>query len=238
MSRQLPLDLPADPASGRADFLPAEANRDALAMLDQPARWPQGRLLLIGPEGAGKSHLAGFWAAERGIRPLAATDLDAAGADRLASQPAAVVEDVQHAAGTEAERALFHLWNLAPLRGCLLLMTGRGAPSGWGLGLADLRSRLEATAQVRLGPPDEALLAAVLVKLFADRQLSVPAGLIGWLARHMDRDLGLARRLVATLDARALAEGGAPTRRMAAEILDKLMAGGASSPASIPTQEP
>ena len=110
----------------------------------------------------------------------------------------------------------------APARGALLLLTARMAPRDWGLALPDLRSRMDAMPQVRLGPPDEALLAAVLVKLFADRQLAVPAGLIDWLVRRMDRDLGLARRLVAGLDAAAMSAGGPVTRRMAADLLDKL----------------
>ena len=229
MIRQLPLDLTVPPAHARADFLPAPANRDALAMLDAPQSWPQGRLLLIGPEGAGKTHMAAFWAAENGARRVAAADLRPEAADLLAAPGGAVVvEDADHAGrAAGAEQALFHLWNLGPPRGCLLLLTARGAPRDWGLALPDLRSRMDAMAQVRLGPPDEALLAAVLVKLFADRQLAVPAGLIDWLVLRMDRDLGLARRLVAAIDREAMAAKAPVTRRIAAGLLDKLSAPGA-----------
>ena len=224
MARQIPLDLRLPPARTRADFLIAPANRDALAMIDAPATWPQGRLILTGPDGAGKSHIASFWAAERGAPIRMAAGLGDDDADALAATGGAVViEDADRAAGiAAAERALFHLWNLCPQRGCLMLMTARAAPRDWGVTLPDLRSRLDATAQLRLGAPDESLLAAVLVKLFADRQLAVPAGLIDWLVRRMDRDLGLARRLVAGLDAAAMSAGGPVTRRMAADLLDKL----------------
>ena len=193
-------------------------------MIDAPASWPQGRLILTGPDGAGKSHIASFWAAERAAPIRPASGLAEDDADPLATAGGAVViEDADRAAGNAAaERALFHLWNLGAQRGCLVLMTARAAPRDWGIALPDLRSRLDATAQIRLGAPDESLLAAVLVKLFADRQLAVPAGLIDWLVRRMDRDLGLARRLVAGLDAAALAQGGPVTRRMAADLLDKL----------------
>ena len=229
MTRQIPLDLRTPPALSRGDFLPADANRDALAMLDAPARWPQGRLLLIGPEGAGKTHLASFWAAEQGARLLPAQELGGAGAPlRLLSTGALAVDDADLIAGDpRAEAALFHLWNLAPACPALLLMTARRPPRDWGLELPDLRSRMDATAQVRLGPPDEGLLAAVLVKLAADRQLALPPGLVEWLARRMDRDLGLARRMVAALDAAALASGGPVTRRMAADLLDKQVPPGA-----------
>ena len=81
MPRQLTLDLRTPPAMGRADFLPAPANAAALAALDQPAQWPQGRLILCGPEGSGKSHIAAFWAAENGARRVAARSLSPEVAD-------------------------------------------------------------------------------------------------------------------------------------------------------------
>lgn len=226
MSRQLTLDLTTPPAHARGDFLEAPANAGALAMLDAPQHWPQGRMLLIGPEGSGKSHMAAFWAAENGARRVAAASLRPDAADLLAVEGGAlVVEDADHAGfAAGAEQALFHLWNLCAPRDCLLLLTARVPPRDWGLVLPDLRSRMEAMPLVRLGPPDEALLAAVLVKLFADRQLAVPAGLIDWLVLRMDRDLGLARRLVAAMDRAAMAEKGPVTRRIAADLLDKLSA--------------
>ncbi|MFN3525435.1 MAG: chromosomal replication initiator DnaA [Paracoccus sp. (in: a-proteobacteria)] len=223
-SRQLTLDLTTAPAHSRADFLTAPANEAALRMLDQPLSWPQGRMLLIGPEGAGKTHLAAFWAAENGARRVSTASLRPDTADTLAAEGGAVVvEDADHAGfAAGAEQALFHLWNLCGPRDCLLLLTARSAPRDWGLVLPDLRSRMDAMPQVHLGPPDETLLAAVLVKLFADRQLTVSAGLIDWLVLHMDRDLGLARRLVAAMDRAAMAEKGPVTRRIAADLLDNL----------------
>lgn len=225
-ARQLTLDLTTPPAHARADFLPAPANRAALEVLDQPLGWPNGRLLLIGPEGSGKTHLAAFWAAENGARRVSASGLRPDSADLLAAESGAVVvEDADHAGfAAGAEQALFHLWNLCGPRGCLLLLTARTPPRDWGLVLPDLRSRMDAMPQVHLNPPDEALLAAVLVKLFADRQQAVSAGLVDWLVLHMDRDLGLARRLVAEMDRAAMAEKGPITRRIAAEALDRLRA--------------
>ena len=223
-SRQLTLDLTTPPAHARADFLPAPANHAALKALDRPQDWPAGRMLLIGPEGSGKTHLAAFWAAENGALRVSASALRPDAADLLAADGGAVVvEDADHAGfAAGAEQALFHLWNLCAPRDCLLLLTARQAPRDWGLVLPDLRSRMDAMPQVHLGPPDETLLAAVLVKLFADRQLSVSAGLIDWLVLHMDRDLGLARRLVAAMDRAAMAEKGPVTRRIAADLLDNL----------------
>ncbi|MRX50797.1 chromosomal replication initiator DnaA [Paracoccus sp. S-4012] len=224
MARQLALDLAGAPAHGRDDFLVTPATAPALALLDRPEAWPQGRLLLIGPEGSGKTHAAAFWAAEQGAARVGAAALRPEAADALLPEGGAlVVEDAHRVAGAAgAERGLFHLWNLAPTRGALLLLTARTAPRDWGLALPDLRSRMDAVAQARFGPPDDALLAAVLVKLFADRQLAVAPDVIAALTARMDRDLGLARRLVAAIDEGALEARRPITRRLALETLARL----------------
>lgn len=220
MTRQMILDLPVRQARGRDDFFVSPANALALATLDAPEGWPAGRMLLTGPEGAGKSHLAAIWAEAQEAPVLAARDLTDADAPRLVRTRAAVIEDAQHTAAAGAEEALFHLCNLMQAEGGRLLLTANAPPRDWGLRLPDLRSRMEATALVRIAAPDDALLSAVLVKLFSDRQTKVPHSLIPWLVTRMDRSLGTARRLVAALDARAVAEGRPLTRAMAAEVLD------------------
>lgn len=223
-TRQLPLELETPPALGRGDFLVAPANALAVEMLDACAGWPQGRLLLIGPEGSGKSHLAAIIAGDHGASTVAGADLRPDDAPALLQGGMAVIDDADAVAGDpEAERALFHLWNLSAQQGAMLLLTARTPPRDWGIVLPDLHSRMQSMAAIRLGPPDEALLGAVLVKLFADRQVAVPPGLIDWLLPRMDRDLGLARRLVTALDREALAEKRPVTRKMTATLLDKLM---------------
>lgn len=224
MARQLTFDLAGPPASTRADFLVTPANHDALAMLDRPDLWPARRILLIGAPGAGKSHVARFWAAENGALIRAAHRLRDDAVDDLARPDGALVIEDAHRIGAAAgaERAMFHLWNLAAERGTVLLLTARTPPRDWGIVLPDLRSRMQAMAQVELGPPDDALLRAVLVKLFADRAIPVTPEVIGFLALRMDRDLDLARRLVLAMDQAALAAHRPITRRLAAEWLDKL----------------
>lgn len=224
MARQLTFDLAGPPASSRADFLVTSANRDALAMLDRPELWPQGRFLLVGAPGSGKSHIARFWAAENGAirRPAQALRVEAV--DDLIRQDGAVVIEDAHRIGTAAgaEQAMFHLWNLTSERDCLLLLTARTPPRDWGVVLPDLRSRMEALTLAELGPPDDALLPAVLVKLFADRGIPVGPEVIAFLTRRMERDLDQARQLVLAIDQAALADHRPITRRLAAEWLDKL----------------
>lgn len=220
MARQLTFDLPVRAALGRADFFVSPSNALALAALDAPGGWPAGKLMLIGPAGAGKSHLAQVWATTEAAEVIAATDLAA-----RASPPqtrAVVVEDADRIAGiAAAETALFHLHNLVLAEGGRLVITARTAPGRWPMVLPDLASRLQATATARLGPPDDALLAAVLAKLFADRQIRVPPSLIRWLVARMDRSFAAADALVASLDAAALAAGRPISLALARSVLDR-----------------
>lgn len=218
MERQLALDLPVRSARGREDFFVAPANALAIAALDRPDLWPSGKMLLVGPAGSGKTHLAHVWAAQHGARVLDAATLAEGDLPEVA---ALVVEDPDRIAGDAAREAmLFHLHNHLAVRGGLLLLTATRVARDWGLVLPDLGSRMEATATATLLPPDDALLGAVLVKLFADRQLLVDPGLIPWLVGRIDRSFATARAVVAALDAAALASRRPITRALATEILD------------------
>lgn len=215
MTRQLAFDLPGLQAMTRDHFFIAPSNALALQTVEHWHDWPGRKLLIVGPEGAGKSHLAHIWAALADAVILQAVDLGATDIAALSGR-AVVVDDADRIGGAEAQ--LFHLHNLVTSTGALLL-TARTPPRDWGLTLADLKSRMQATPIVQLDGPDDALLSAVLVKLFADRQVGVPANLIPYLVSRMPRSIGAARALVAALDARALAEARPITRALAAEIL-------------------
>ncbi len=215
MTGQLTFDLGGTEALTRDDFFVSPANALALQTVEGWKDWPGRKLLLIGPEGSGKTHLAQIWATLAGATVINGANLASADLGALAGARV-VVEDADHIGAAEA--ALFHLHNLVTESGALLL-TAATPPRDWGLGLADLASRLQAAPIARLEAPDDALLAAVLVKLFADRQIAVPTNLIPYLVSHMPRSIGAARGLVAALDARALALGRPVTRTLAAEML-------------------
>ena len=221
MTRQLALDLPLRTARGRADFFAAPSNAAALAAVEGWRDWPGGRMVLTGPEGAGKTHLAEVWADLcPGALLLPARELTGAAIDGLAATPLAV-EDAAVLAGDPAgERALLHLHNLMGAEGRPLLLTAAAAPALWPVRLPDLASRLQAMPVARLEAPCDALLAAVLVKLFGDRQIAVAPALIAWLLPRMERSLSAAADIVARLDAAALAEGRAVTVPLAARVLD------------------
>ncbi len=223
MPRQLALDLPTKTALGREDFFVAPANAMAVAAVEGWREWPQRKLLLAGPPGAGKTHLAHVWAGEAGAAVISAARLRRADVAALVKDsPRLAVEDGEAVAGNrEAEAALFHLHNLILAEGGHLLLTAAVPPAEWGLTLPDLASRLQGTPLARLEAPDDALLSAVLLKLFADRQLAVDPGLIGYLLPRMERSFDAARRLVEALDREALARRRPITRNLAAAVLDK-----------------
>lgn len=223
MSRQLAFDLPAQVQYRRGDLSVSPANALAIATLDGWRDWPGGKLVLAGPAGSGKTHLAHVWAQEAGAALITGADLaglaEGQGLPALAECGAVAIDDAQRVAGDRgAEAALFHLHNLLA-GGGRLLIAADAPPRDWGLELPDLLSRMQAAPLVRLDAPDDALLSAVLAKLFADRQIAVPPNVIPYLVMRMDRSIATARDLVAELDARALAEGRPVTRTLAALVI-------------------
>jgi chromosomal replication initiation ATPase DnaA len=215
--RQLALALVHAESLAREDFLSGPSNAAALALVDSWPDWSHRAVVLTGPEGSGKSHLATIWAQAAGARAVAARTLAVGDVPAALATGAVVVEDL--AAGVFDERALFHLVNLAREQDAFLLITSRSAPAGWTYAVRDLGSRLKALPIVALAPPDDALLRSVLIKLFADRQLVVDESLISYLALRTERSFAAARVLVAQLDHEAMRRQRPLTRALAAELL-------------------
>jgi chromosomal replication initiation ATPase DnaA len=218
--RQLALALPHAESFAREDFLEGPSNSAALALIDRWPDWPSRVVALVGPEGAGKSHLAAIWANGAGARFLAGRALERAQIPGALATGALVVEDLTD--GQFDERALFHLLNLAREEEAHMLLTARTEPAGWNSGLPDLASRLRAVPTVSIAPPDDALLRAVFVKLFADRQLKVDEGLVGYLATRIERSFAAARAAVEALDREALRRRRPVNRALAVDVLAQL----------------
>jgi chromosomal replication initiation ATPase DnaA len=218
--RQLAFDLPLDPRYGREDFLVSPSNEAAYATVEGWPEWPDTILLLTGPPGSGKSHLAAIWATSAHAWTIPAAEATRESVPHLVSAGALVIEDADRGALDEA--ALFHLLNLARERGASVLITAASAPDRWGLATPDLLSRLRLAPAVALEAPDDALLKAVLVKLFIDRQLVVDTSVVDTVALRIERSLARAAEVVAGLDREALSRGRRITRTMVAEFLGKL----------------
>lgn len=215
--RQLVLDLPVDPRFGREDFLVSRSNENAFRLIESWPDWPEPLLHLQGPRGSGKSHLAAIWATRAGARTVQAPAVGAGNVPHLAADKALVLEDVDDTPLDEP--ALFHLLNLARERRLPLLFTTAQRLDSTRIATPDLLSRLRLAPSVALGYPDDALLRAVLVKLFGDRQLVVEANVVAYLATRIERSLAAAAQVVAALDKEALSRGRRVTRAIAAEII-------------------
>lgn len=216
--RQLALDLPVEPRQGVEDFMVSESNEHAYAMIEAWPAWPDPILRLIGPEGSGKSHLAAIWAARAHAWTVPASTVTTERVPHLISAGALVIEDLDR--GLEDEAALFHLMNLVRARKGSLLVTACTPPDQWNLKTPDLLSRLRLSPQAVLGVADDALLRAVLVKHFIDRQLVVDTGTVEALALRMERSFAAARDVVDRLDRLSLERGRRVTRLMASRLFD------------------
>jgi len=214
---QLTFQLTGAAAFGRPDFVVTASNAPALAWLDRWPDWPAPALLLHGPQGSGKTHLAHLWC-ERASAALVSGDaLNEAGLQHLLDygDRQIAVDDADRA----EEAALLHLFNACHQSGSSLLLTSRTSPGSWRVRLPDLSSRLRAAFAVGIGRPDDALLGAVVAKHFADRQIRVAPGVVAYLVVHMERSLAAAAEVAATLDQLALSGGGAITVPLARQVL-------------------
>jgi chromosomal replication initiation ATPase DnaA len=213
--RQLAFALPHAESLTRDNFLEGPANAEAVALIDSWPDWPNRVMLLVGPEGSGKSHLASIWAEQSGARSTSAHVLTPAEVPGALATGALVIEDLKP--DRVDERALFHLLNLAREDGAFVLMTARMPPTE--VELRDLRSRLRAIPTVQLLPPDDQLFRALIVKFCADRQLEVEEAMVSYLTTRLERSYAAVRETVELLDAEALRLGRPVTRALAAELL-------------------
>ena len=211
MVRQLRLHLDRAAGHDRADFVVSASNAEAVRAVDAWPRWHGGCLALVGPAGSGKTHLARSWADQVGAVAFEGDQPLTAAVDRPV-----LWEDAERDLD---EEALFHLINMAPTAGGLLL-TGRTPPAGWPARLPDLRSRLNAMPVALLSEPDDAVLTGVLVKLFRERNIRPPEDLLPYLLRRIERSVPKAREMVERLDDEASALHRPVTRALAREILE------------------
>lgn len=223
MAKQLTFDLSLPPPThARSDFVPSPGNREALAWIDRWPDWPAPVLALSGPPGCGKTHLGRIWAGRANATVMEAADFEHMNVADLTelstASPAIAIEDADRA----REHALFHLYNLMRERRGHLLLIAANPPARWSIRLPDLASRLRAAPTVAVAPPDDDLLGSIILKQLADRQLHAGAGVVQYLVSHMERSADAARRVVAALDRRALAERREIDRKLAADVLAEL----------------
>lgn len=203
--RQLAFDFSHRPSVSGEDFFVTPCNADAVAWVDSWPDWHAPALIVYGPPGCGKTHLASVWQARARALRLVLPQAEFDPLRALDGATDAVVEDVDRWIGQDAaERQLLHLYNVVAERRGHLMLTAQLQPTHWPMRLADLRSRIAAAPAAAIEPPDEALIAALLMKLFADRQIKVGDDVLAFLLARMERSFDAARRMVAAIDEDAL----------------------------------
>ena len=156
----LPLDFPQSGDERR--FILADANRDAFEHFRHWSMWPVKATLLTGPRRSGRSLLA------RGF------------VDRVGGR---LFDDAER----HEEEALFHAWNQAQETGRPLVLVVDDS-DGWSVKLPDLKTRLAVTPVARITQPDDALFAALIELLFADRGLHIPGDALRFITGRVHRD--------------------------------------------------
>ncbi|PSH68039.1 hypothetical protein CU102_15870 [Phyllobacterium brassicacearum] len=220
--RQLPLDLGHEPGYSRDDLIVSASNMAAADMVDRWPSWISPVVVLAGPTGSGKTHLAAVWKAESDATVIDARNVGSASGENGPF----LIDDIGD--GPIDEAGLFHLINSVRQSGSSLLMTSRKWPANWPVTLPDLASRLKAATTVEIGEPDDMLLSGVLYKLFADRQIAVDPNVIGFLVSHIERSLSTANRVVERLDRAALEKKSKITRALAASVVTAIDEGQAA----------
>lgn len=223
--RQLPLDLPVEPRFELEDFLLSPSNEEAYAALDRWPDWNDSVAILVGSPGSGKSHLAAIWANKSHAWTISRSELSDMRVPELVSNGALVIEDCDRAQGNEA--ALFHLLNAARERRCFVLLTASSEPGHWQITTPDLLSRLRLAPIISVHDPDDALLGAILVKMFVDRQVMVDTTVVDLIKMRAERSIASIRDIVVRIDKEGLARGKRISRALVNEILrqDEALAG-------------
>jgi chromosomal replication initiation ATPase DnaA len=217
---QLTFDLPRRIALSRTDFLISDSNAAAIAWIDRWPDWPSRALALHGPAGCGKTHLVHLWCAQTAGVIVAGETLGEEVVARLVSERRhrIAIDDADRA----CEQALLHIYNFCMETRGGLLVTARQPPASWSAVLPDLDSRLRAVLAIGIGLPDDALLGAILVKHFADRQLRVAPEVIAYLLTHMERSFAAAAELASRLDLASLRDRRAVTVPLARQLISEL----------------
>ena len=211
---QLALNLHHRPAMGREDFLVSPANAEAVGWIDRWPDWPGSSVVIVGPAGSGKSHLGHVWQ-KRSHATFFGPDT---APDPARTPENAFVDDVD---SQNRDPVIFHLYNAVSRDGGYVLLTASTPPARWAGRLPDLTSRLAAVPTVYIHPPDETLISAMIVKMFADRQLGVETEVVDYIVARMERSFETVRELVAELDQVSLAGRRRITVPLVRAVLDR-----------------
>ncbi|MEM1140189.1 MAG: DnaA/Hda family protein [Pseudomonadota bacterium] len=177
-------DLPAGERYAPDRFVRGDANSDPLDHVLAWPEWPNPVLCIVGPKVSGKTHLARIWAARAEAVFIAGPDLTDARAHGVGDGKPVVIDDADCCPDADG---LFHLFNHVVYGGGSLLLTATRAPAAWAIDRDDLRTRMNTVFTQTIGPPDDALLAGIIVKRVQDEGLTIPQDVVSYMTQRIDR---------------------------------------------------
>lgn len=213
-AQQLAFDLPVETALGEADFVVGAGNKEAYEFLLGKTDWPSNVCVLWGQPKAGKTHLAGIWAAHSNAERASVANWP----EQLNSN--LLVENADSL--WMGETSLFNLLNQAMREPFRVLLTAQLHPNFWRLKTNDVRSRLRLAHNVEIAALDDAHLMQLFVKLFDDRQVKIDPAIVSYIMPRIERSPSFVVQLVEKMDALALSRGKPVSKRIAAEAIEQI----------------
>lgn len=220
MNNQRAFHIPFDPIYRWENFFVSSCNSEVVEMVRSWPNWPSHCVIIVGERFSGKTHLAQLWQRESQARIIQANQLD--GHDlvqKIMENPCVILEDLDE---TFCHESLLNLYNLVRENQGSLLITAETPPASWAISLNDLKSRLLACSCIPIKAPDDCLLEALLLKRFSDRQLKVPAAVLTYLVKNIDRSYGGVERICNLLDQESLERKRGMTLPFVRELLNRL----------------
>ena len=228
ISEQLIFNLNRKGNTGLENFYISKSNDLAVSTVKNWRNWPTRKLILMGPTGSGKSHLANFWVEQVGAQMISISDMCTLDVVELSENKALLIDNIDEVENSNLEdkilieEKLFHLINSMAHTSCYLMITSSTIVSTWGFKLPDLMSRLKTMAVVELLPPDDELLVAVLLKQFDDKQIKVSPEFVLFVSKRINRSFSSIREFVTLIDELTLKQKRDVTIPIASRILDSL----------------
>ena len=225
---QLIFNLNRKGNAGLENFYISKSNHLAVSTIKNCENWPAKKLLLMGPTGSGKSHLAEFWAEKTRALIISMSDIFNSDIIELSQYAGLLLDNVDDLKLLDPvekviiEEKLFHLLNSTSQSSCYFLMTSSSNILSWGLKLKDLISRLETIAVAELLTPDDELLVAVLLKQFDDRQIKVSPEFVLFVSKRINRSFNSISEFVNLIDYLTLKRKKEVTIPIASQLLDSL----------------
>lgn len=217
--KQLTLDLAFRPAMGREDFMVGASNEAAVAFLDSYPEWTPQAAAIVGPHGSGKTHLGEVWRARSNAMRVEAEKLGEADVALIIQAGSGLIEDMPESGAIPDETPLFHLLNAALQGRIFLLLTSRVPPASWPVATQDIVTRLRLVPVYRIMAPDDGLFAALILKLMADRQLTIAANAVRYALPRIERSFAAAARFVDMVERVALERRRAVTLGIVREVV-------------------